>query len=137
MRTPYRPDHIVFAMLAGWLKQKQEKVIAYLREENRKLREQLGGRQPRFTDLQRARLATKAQALRHAVLDECATLVTPDSLRRWYRKLVALRYDGSGKRRPGRPRKPEAVWQLVIRLASENLAWGYTRNPRRDAALGA
>ena len=43
--------------LAGWMNQRQLAVIAYLREENRVLREQLGGRRLRLNDDQRRRLA--------------------------------------------------------------------------------
>ncbi len=51
--------------------------------------------------------------------------VEPDTLLRWHRRLVARRWsDGSP---PGRPRKPEATRELVLRLASENDTWGYRR----------
>ena len=63
--------------------------IEYLKEENRVLREQLGGRRLRFTDAQRRRLAAKARTLGRDGLKEIADLVTPDTSLRWYKKLIA------------------------------------------------
>src|SRR5437588_11718060 len=98
----------------------QQRTIDYLREENRVLREQLGGRRLRFTDEQRRRLAAKAKGLGRKLLAEVATLVTPETLLAWHRKLIALKYDGSQKRDPGRPRTAGEIEALVIRLAEEN-----------------
>jgi hypothetical protein len=53
--------------------------------------------------------------------------VTPDTILRWYRKLVARKYDGSKTRRPGRPRTKPDIAALVVRMATENPTWGYTR----------
>ena len=102
-------------------------MIAYLREENRVLREQLGPGRLRFTDSQRRRLAAKARPLPHRSLRDVATLVTPETLLGWYRKLIARKYDGSGRRGPGRPRKSAVIRDLVVRMARENPRWGYTR----------
>lgn len=76
-------------MFAGWVNRHQLDAIDYLREENRVLKERLGGRRIRFTDAERRRLARKAYALGRKVLDELETLVTPDTLLRWHRELVA------------------------------------------------
>src|ERR1700731_2690957 len=89
--------------------QRQLQIIDYLREENRVLREQLGGRRVRLNDDQRRRLAAKAKALGRKLLAEVATIVTPETLLAWHRKLIAQKYDGSGKRRPGRPRAAEDI----------------------------
>jgi hypothetical protein len=64
-------------------------VIDYLREENRVLREQLGGRRVRLDDDQRRRLAVKAKALGRKVLAEIGTIVTSETLLAWHRKLIA------------------------------------------------
>jgi transposase InsO family protein len=109
------------------MNQRQLQVIDYLREENRVLREQLGGRRVRFNDDQRRRLAVKAKALGRRVLAEIATLATPETLLAWHRKLIAQKYDGSGKRGPGRPRTADEIEALVIRMAEENRDWGYRR----------
>jgi hypothetical protein len=100
-------------------------VIDYLREENRVLREQLGGRRVRFNDDQRRRLAVKAKMLRRRVLADVATLVTPETLLAWHRKLIAQKYDGTAHRAPGRPRIAGEIEALVVRIAEEN--WGYRR----------
>ena len=113
--------------LAGWLNRQQQDVVAYLAEENRVLREQLGGKRIRLTDDQRRRLAAKGKALGRKVLGEVCTLVTPETLLRWYRTLIARKYDGSAKRGPGRPRVKESIQDLVVRLAKENVSWGYGR----------
>ena len=119
--------------LAGWINRKQQDVIEYLKEENRALREHLPGGRVRFTDVERCRLALKGKALGRGVLREMATLVTPDTLLGWYRRLIARKYDGSKRHGPGRPRKPREIRDLVVRMAKENQTWGY---PRIQGALG-
>ena len=94
---------------AGWVNRSQQDVIEYLKEENRVLREQLGARRLRFTDDQRRRLAAKAKAMCRDDLKEIADLVTPDTLLRWYRELIAAKYDGSQRRGPGRPNLTDAI----------------------------
>jgi hypothetical protein len=74
------PFRFVLIAVGGWMNQHQLRVIDYLREENRVLREQLGGRRMRFNDDQRRRLAAKAKGLRQKNLREVATIVTPETL---------------------------------------------------------
>jgi putative transposase len=50
------PFRFVLIAIAGWMNQRQLEIIDYLREENRVLREQLGGRRVRLNDYQRRRL---------------------------------------------------------------------------------
>jgi hypothetical protein len=45
----------------------------------------------------------------------------------WHRKLIAQKYDGSDKRRPGRPRIAGEIELLVVGMAEENRDWGYRR----------
>jgi len=87
-------------IFAGWVNRYQQDVIEYLQEENRALRDQLGGKRLRFTDQQRRRLAVKAKAVGRKGLFELDTLVTPDTLLRWHRQLIARKYDGGKTRRP-------------------------------------
>ena len=54
---------ILLVMLAGWINREQQKIITYLQEENRILKQQLQGRRLRLTDLQRRRLAELGKAL--------------------------------------------------------------------------
>ncbi len=121
---PYR---FVLIAIAGWMNQRQLQVIDYLREENSVLQEQLGGWRMRFNDDQRRRLAAKAKGLGRKILSEVATIVTPETLLAWHRKLIAQKYDGTGKRGPGRPRTAGELEALVLRMAEENRDWGYRR----------
>jgi putative transposase len=121
------PWHFILAVLAGWVHREQLKVIEYLQTENRSLREKLGNKRLRFTDEQRRRLAVKGHALGRKALRELDPIVTPDTILRWYRELVAKKYDGSQQRKPGRPRTPDELRDLVTRMAHENPGWGYTR----------
>jgi len=89
---------------AGWVNRSQQDVIEYLQAENRVLREQLGDGRLLLTDGQRRRLARRAKAIGRKGLFEISTLVRPDTLLRWYRRLIARKYDGSEARRPGRPK---------------------------------
>ena len=121
------PFRFVLIAVGGWMNRNQQLAIDYLREENRVLREQLGGRRLRLNDDQRRRLAAKAKGLGRKLLAELATIVTPDTLLAWHRKLIAKKYDGSDKRGPGRPRTAGEIEALVIRMAEENRSWGYRR----------
>jgi putative transposase len=119
---------ILIAMLAGWINRHQQQVISYLQEENHVLKAQLGGRRLRLTDIQRRRLATLAHPLGRQHLKETATIATPDTLMRWYKRLIAQKFDGSQQRRQrGRPRVAEEIERLVVRMAEENPTWGYRR----------
>lgn len=113
-------------MAAGWLQRSDLLIIDYLREENCVLRQQLKGR-VRFTDDQRKRLAVRAEQLGRCMLAGVATLVTPDTLLRWYRQLVARKYDGSSQRKLGRPVTKADLAALVLLMAKDNPTWGYTR----------
>ena len=83
------PFRFVLIAVAGWMNQRQLQMIEYLREEYRVLREQLGERRLRLTDDQRRRLAAKAKGLGRKVFAELATIVTPETLLRWHRQLIA------------------------------------------------
>jgi transposase InsO family protein len=122
-----RPLTFFLLMFAGWINRHQQAVIDYLLEENRVLRAMNGPRQLRLTDDQRRRLAVKGHALGRRHLAAVAGIVTPDTILRWYRRLVATKYDGSQTRRPGRPATKPDIAALVVRMANENPTWGYTR----------
>jgi hypothetical protein len=70
------------------------------------------------------------------MLHKLGCIVTPDTTLRWYRELIAMKYDGSEHRRPGRPNKPDELRELVVRMAQENPSWGYTRIRDALANLG-
>src|SRR5215469_772189 len=121
------PFRFLLIAVAGWMNHRQLHMIEYLREENRVLRELLPGRRLRLNDDQRRRLAARAKGLGRKVLAEMATIVTPETLLRWHQRLIAQKYDGSGKRAPGRPRTAAELERLVIRMAEQNRDWGYRR----------
>ena len=54
-------------------------------------------------------------------------VATPATLLRWYRCLIAAKYDGSKNRSPGRPPTAKDIRELIVRVARENPTWGYTR----------
>lgn len=71
----------------------QQHVIEYLKAENQILREKLGKQRSLLTDNQRRRLAVKGKQLGRKLLAEVTTLVTPDTILRWHRQLVAQKWD--------------------------------------------
>jgi hypothetical protein len=135
MTNAIQPFHLLVIALAGWLNRHQQAVIDYLIEENRVLKEQLEGQRLRFTDDQRIRLAVKAKVLGRRLLDELETLVTPDTLLAWHRKLIAQKWTYTRKGR-GRPRIAQEITDLVLRMARENVSWGYDRIQGALANLG-
>src|SRR5215468_5782958 len=136
MRACLDPFSFLVISIAGWLNQRQQQVIEYLVEENRVLREQIGKRRLRFTDNQRYRLAAKAKKLGRKALVQIATIVTPETLLTWHRKLIARKYDGSAFRTPGRPTTSIETSKLVVRMAEGNRDWGYRRIQGALANLG-
>jgi transposase InsO family protein len=62
------------------------------------------------------------------VLKDVASIVTPDTILPWHRKLVAQKFDSSQQRKaPGRPTIDQKLEALVVRMAQENRSWGYDR----------
>ena len=93
--------HFIVVVLAGWVNRHQQTIIDYLIEENRIFKQQLMSRRLRLSNDDRRRLAAKAKLLGRDVLDEVASLVTPDTLLRWYRILITqwtYSRKGSGRR---------------------------------------
>src|ERR1700758_5711450 len=79
-------------VVAGWLHRQQAATIDYLKAENRMLRARLVGRRVVFKDAERRQLAEKARALGRKALHELGTIVTPETLLRWHRELVAQKW---------------------------------------------
>jgi hypothetical protein len=104
----------------------QQDVIEYLQEEIRVLQELLG-KKPQFNDGQRQRVAIKGKRLGSKALNRFASLVTPNTLLAWHRRLVAKKHDGSSVRKAGRPPTAGDIKELILKLARENRSWGYTR----------
>ena len=112
-RLDLYPLQVLLVALAGWVNRHQQHVIEYLIEENRVLKEQVEGRRLRLTDDQRRRLAAKGRRLGRRVLRQVATIVTPDTILRWHRQLIARKWTFTPQR-PGRPRTTKAIASLIL-----------------------
>jgi putative transposase len=108
----------------------------YLVTENRLLHQQIKGR-IRLSDAERKTLAEIGKKLGKQALAEIATIVKPDTILAWHRKLVAKKFDGSAQRKAlGRPPVDQELEALVVRMARENRSWGYDRIVGALANLG-
>jgi len=138
MNTMIYPWQLLVVSLAGWLNRQQQAVVEYLQTENQVLKEKFGKKRILLNDDQRRRLAVKAKVLGRKTLSEIATIVTPDTLLRWHRMLIAKKWDYSNRRKkkPGRPPISDEVKQLVVQMARENPSWGYDRIQGALANLG-
>jgi putative transposase len=120
------PIQLLVASVIGWFQSGQHDVIIeYLREENRVLTAQLRSQRVRLSDDERRRLAVLSIRLGRRILADVATIVTPDTILRWHRQLIARKWTYP-KRRPGRPNVLPEIRRLVVRMATENPSWGYT-----------
>ena len=119
----------LLAVVSGWVHRRQWLVIEFLQAENRMLKDRLRGKRIRYTDAEQALLARKAKAkeVGRKALMELDTIVSPDTLMRWHRRLVAQKWDYSHRRGPGRPGIMREISQLIVRMAIDNPGWGYTR----------
>jgi putative transposase len=87
---------------------------------------QLRGRRLQLTDDDRRRLAVRAYRLGRRRLRQPATVMTPDTLLRWHRQLVARKWTYARHRASRRGVLTE-IRRLTVRMAEENPSWGYTR----------
>ena len=72
------------------------------------------------------RLAVIGQRLGRRILADIATIVTPDTILRWHRELIARKWTYTTAR-PGRPGVQAEIRRLAVRMATDNPSWGYTR----------
>lgn len=137
MKFALQSWQLLLLILAGWINHHQQDMIEYFRAENRVLREKVGKKRILFNDDQRRHLAVKSKVLGRKALKEFATIVTPDTLLRWHRELVAAKWDYSRCcKKVGRPPVSTEIVELVLRRASENPGWGYDRIQGALANLG-
>src|SRR5215467_8655968 len=110
----------LLAFVTGFVNQELLLRNEYLAAENRILRAHLPARL-RLSDAERSSLAEIAKRLGRQALQDIARVAKPDTLLAWYRRLVAHKFDGSGRRRyPGRPRISPEVERLVVQMARDN-----------------
>ena len=109
-----QPWQLFLFGLSGLINRHQQQMIEYLIAENLVLKEKLGKKRILLSDDQRRRLAVKGKILGRKLLEEIATIVTPDTLLRWHRKLIARKWDYSDRRKkkPGRPPIPKRSLSL-------------------------
>ena len=88
---------------------------------------------PRMSWTDRALIAALTRLL--PMRQRLGLLVTPATILRWHRQLIARRWTTTPAR-PGRPAIPAGLRTLVIRLATENPNWGYRRIHGELAGLG-
>ena len=78
---------------------------------------------PRLQWTDRAVLAALARLIPKAL--RAHRIVTPETLLRWHRRLVAATW--RQPKAPGRPPTPDDVVKSILRLAAENSTWGVVR----------
>jgi transposase InsO family protein len=98
--------------------------LLVLRHENWVLRRQLP--RARYTPIDRIWFAALSRLLPRRRWSKTFP-VAPATILAWHRKLVSRHWDYTTRRRPGRPRTPTAIRQLVLRMATDNPSWGHRR----------
>ncbi|MSR47410.1 MAG: transposase [Planctomycetes bacterium] len=101
-------------------------MLEYVREENRVVKQRLGRRKLRLTDDDRVRLAVRGVAVGRGLLEEFASIVTPETILRWHRQLVAKTWTVPSWQ-PDWKLLMQLIAELAVRFARENPSWGYDR----------
>ena len=119
---PRKPQSFLARLAASmgcWLERQAAAQIEYLKAENRLIRARLGRRRILFTDPERRTRAAHAGEIRSTVLRDLYPLVSPATLMRWHRNLVAMKRVFLERRSSGRPRTKIDIEQLAVRMACE------------------
>lgn len=98
--------------------------LLVLRHENAILRRQIS--RVRYDPGDRLWLAALSRLIPRRRWSEVFA-VTPATLLAWHRRLVTRKWDYTSRRNPGRPSTTAAIRKLVIRIATQNPAWGHRR----------
>ena len=132
-----QPWQLLLMVFASWVNREQQAIIAFYQVELDALMKSQGKKRLLLSDDQRRLLAVKGKSLGRKALMELTTIVTPDTILRWHRRLVAEKWDHSEKQKKiGRPRIRQAIVDLILRFAKENPSWGYDRIQGALANLG-
>ena len=132
-----QPWQFFVVILVGWVQREQQKIILFYQAELEAVMKAQGKKRLLLTDDQRRLLAVQGKFLGRKALMELTTIVTPDTILRWHRQLVARKWDYSEHRKSvGRPCLEKKIVDLVLRFARENLTWGYDRIQGALANLG-
>ena len=122
-----QPWHLLLGAVCSLVNHRQQQIIEFQNIQIESLLKKLHRKRVLLDDDQRRLLAVKGHAIGRKVLHELTTIVTPDTILRWHRKLVAKKFDSSDKRKPGRPRIRQEIVAAIVRFARDNPAWGYDR----------
>ncbi|AQQ70531.1 Integrase core domain protein [Limihaloglobus sulfuriphilus] len=120
----------VAACIAYCINKELYRAIDYLKAQVEVLLEKQKKQNKRImlNDRQRIKIAAKAKQLTRKMFEECTVLFTPDTVLRWYRKLIAEKYDGfKNPKKAGRPPITPEIEALVVKFKKENLRWGYQK----------
>ena len=113
-----RPWQLFFLILSGWVNRQQQEIIEFQNAQIRALMDKMGRKRILLSDDQRRVLAAKGKALGRKTLMELTTIVTPDTILRWHRQLIAKNND---------------YILVVMRLKSRRVEIaGITENPNGD-----
>ncbi|MGH3381645.1 MAG: hypothetical protein ACRDP6_43650, partial [Actinoallomurus sp.] len=132
----YRLLRFLFGLLAVLVRSDLSKDVELLvlRHENQVLRRQVG-RRPRWDHTDRLWLAALSRLVNRRRWAEIFP-VTPATILRWHRHLVARKWNYTDRRRPGRPFTGVSIKTLILRMARENPTWGHRRIQGELARLG-
>jgi putative transposase len=136
LRLVYRLLRCLFGLLAVLVRSDLSKdaELLVLRHENQVLRRQLSSRL-RWDHADRLWLTALSRLVNRRRWQEVFP-VTPATILRWHRDLVARKWTYTDRRRPGRPSTTISVKALIVRMARENPAWGHRRIQGELARLG-
>ena len=118
---------LVTASMAGWLERQSAVQMEYLKAENRALRARLSKRRILFTDAERRTLATLAKAIGSRAMAELNPIVSPATLLRWHRELVAEKMIAWSTAKP--KHRPASSRFFPLKCRSENCATLIMRVP--------
>ena len=111
-----QPWQLFFMVLASWVHHEQQKIIEFYQAELKAVMDAQGKKRLRLTDDHRRLLAVRGKFLGRKTLMELTTIVTPDTILRWHRQLVAQKWDYSDRKskQPGRPRIRQVLVDLIL-----------------------
>ena len=113
---------VVFLLLSRVFMPRYDARIQFLKEQNKILRDRIDAPRIIPTPEERERLICKGGLFDHDI-DDLMLVVKPDTYRSWLRKKAGKKPTRTG----GRPETDSDTIQLILRIAKENLAWGYKR----------
>ena len=122
-----------FLMVLARREVSKDAELLVLRHENAVLRRQIS--RVRYQPADRLWLAALSRLIPRCRWGEVFA-VTPATLLAWHRRLVTRKWDYTNRRRPGRPFTAAAIRKLVIRIATDNPAWGHRRVQGELVKLG-